>query len=65
MLPVFEGVEVFTATLAAEREKLGRRASQFIADNPGLEIVDKDVSQSSDRTHHCLTLMLYWRRRSE
>jgi hypothetical protein len=62
---MFEGVEVFTATLAAEREKLGRRASQFIAENPTLEIVDKDVRQSSDRTHHCLTVILYWRHRSE
>jgi hypothetical protein len=62
---MFEGVEVFTATLAAEREKLGKRATRFIADHPELEIVDRKVSQSSDRTHHCLTLMLFWRRRSE
>jgi hypothetical protein len=58
---VFTGVKVFTATKAKEREELGEHVTRWLADNPRVKIVDKVVTQSSDREFHCLTITIfYW-----
>ena len=56
----FTGVKVFSATKLGDHEKLGERATQWLADNPGVTVVDKVVRQSSDETHHCLTIILFY-----
>jgi folate-dependent tRNA-U54 methylase TrmFO/GidA len=55
------GVKVFSTTLARDREVLGETITQWIAAHPGIEIVGKEVRQSSDREFHCLTVTLFYR----
>jgi len=55
------GVKVFSTTLARDRESLGETITRWIADHPGIEIVDKQVRQSSDRQFHCLSVTLFYR----
>lgn len=56
----FNGVKVFSATKAREREDLGENITRWLRANPGLRIVDKVVTQSSDREFHCLTITLFY-----
>ncbi|MEQ8275712.1 MAG: hypothetical protein RMA76_34220 [Deltaproteobacteria bacterium] len=58
----FNGVKVFSATKAREREELGETITAWLAANPGVEIVDKIVTQSSDNEFHCLTITLFFHR---
>lgn len=57
----FTGVKVFSATRAKDREELGEAITRWLRANPGFEIVDKVVTQSSDREFHCLTITLFYR----
>jgi hypothetical protein len=57
----FTGVRVFSATLLREREVLGEQVTRWLGDNPGLEVVDKVVSQSSDAAFHCPSITLFFR----
>jgi len=59
----FTGVKVFSTTLARDREVMGEAIGRWIAEHPEIEIVDKQVTQSSDREFHCLTLTLFYRDR--
>lgn len=63
-MPSFSGVRVFSTTLARERENMGENITKWIRENPGVEIVDKVVTQSSDKEFHCLTITLFYRDRS-
>jgi|TARA_B000000609_G_C23945630_1_gene226037 hypothetical protein len=63
-MQVFDGVEVFSGTVAIERERLGKRVTRWMQENSDKEVVEKEVKQSSDSSHHCLTIILYWRHRS-
>jgi len=60
----FTGVKVFSTTLARDREVMGETIGRWIAENPGLEIVEREVRQSSDREFHCLTITLFYRERN-
>lgn len=60
----FDGVKVFTATKAREREELGETITRWMQDNPDAAIVDKTVTQSSDNEFHCLSITLFYKRRS-
>ncbi len=57
----FTGVKVFSATRAKDREELGEVITRWLRANPGFVIVDKVVTQSSDREFHCLTITLFYR----
>jgi hypothetical protein len=59
----FTGVKVFTTTLARDREVMGENISRWLADHPDLEIVDREVTQSSDKEFHCLSITLFYRER--
>jgi hypothetical protein len=56
----FTGVKVFSATKAREREELGEHVTQWIRQNPNSRIIDKIVTQSSDREFHCLTITIFY-----
>lgn len=57
----FNGVKVFAATMANERERLGDRVSDWIQTHPEAKIVDAIVTQSSDEAFHCVAITLfYW-----
>lgn len=60
----FTGCKVFSTTLARDREVMGDTITRWLAGNPGLEVVDKQVLLSSDRQFHCLTLVFFYRERS-
>jgi hypothetical protein len=58
----FTGVKVFSATKAREREDLGEQVTRWIRENPGARIIDKIVTQSSDREFHCLTITIFYQK---
>ena len=61
--PQFTGMKVFSTTLARDREMMGDTITRWLHDNQQLEIVDKIVTQSSDKEFHCLTITLFYRER--
>lgn len=54
------GVKVFSATKARDRDGLGDKITSWLRANPGLEIIDKTVTLSSDSEFHCLSIVLFW-----
>jgi len=61
---MFTGVKVFTATKSREREDLGDAVTRWLHQHPESEVVDKVVTQSSDREYHCLSITIFYRERS-
>ena len=59
-MDVFTGVKVFSATRAKDREELGEVITRWLRTNSAFEIVDRVVTQSSDREFHCLTITLFY-----
>ncbi len=60
----FTGVRVFSTTLARDRENMGENITKWLKENSNFEIVDKVVTQSSDKEFHCLTITLFYRVKS-
>jgi len=58
MLNSYNRVKVFSATKARDREELGERVTEWMADYDG-EVVDTVITQSSDREFHCFTITLF------
>lgn len=56
----FNGVKVFSATLARNREELGEKVTEWLRRHPKCEIADLKVVQSSDREFHCITIILFY-----
>jgi putative lipoic acid-binding regulatory protein len=56
----FNGVKVFSATMAQERDQLGEKVTQWLRQNPGAKVVDTIVKQSSDQAFHCLSITLFY-----
>ncbi len=59
----FDGVKVFSTTLARDRDALSDRITAWLRQNPQIEIVDTVVTQSSDKEFHCLSLIFFYRER--
>lgn len=59
----FTGVKVFSTTLARDREVMGENITKWLDEHPDVQIVDKVVTQSSDKEFHCLTITLFYRRK--
>lgn len=57
----FNSVKVFSTTLARDREQMGENITRWLKDNPAIEIVDKQVTQSSDKEFHCLTVTIFYK----
>jgi folate-dependent tRNA-U54 methylase TrmFO/GidA len=60
----FTGVRVFSTTLARDRENMGENITKWLKENPNVEVLDKVVTQSSDKEFHCLTITLFYRMKS-
>jgi hypothetical protein len=56
----FTGVKVFSATGSDERCELGDKVTAWLAASAHLRIVDAVVLQSSDDSHHCLSVTLFY-----
>lgn len=62
MASAFTGVKVFSATKAREREAISDRINEWLDEHArDIDIVDKVVTQSSDREFHCLTITIFYR----
>jgi hypothetical protein len=61
--PAFTGMKIFSTTLARDREAMGDTITRWLTENQQFEIVDKIVTQSSDKEFHCLTITLFYRER--
>ena len=61
--PAFTGMKIFSTTLARDREAMGDNITRWLQENPQVEVVDKIVTQSSDKEFHCLTITLFYRER--
>ncbi len=59
----FTGVKVFSTTLARNREAMGENVGRWLAEHPELEVVGREVRQSSDKAFHCLTIVVFYRER--
>jgi len=60
----FTAIKVFSTTLARDRENMGENITKWMNDNPNIDIVDRIVTQSSDKEFHCLTITLFYRPKS-
>ena len=56
----FDGVKVFSATKARDREMLGERMTEWLDRHPDINVVDTVVTQSSDREFHCLSITIFY-----
>lgn len=56
----YQGVKVFTATKAKEREELGTHITAWLQEHPTYKIKNTTVTQSSDNEFHCLTIILFY-----
>jgi hypothetical protein len=63
-MALFSGAKVFSATKARDRESLGEVVTQWIREHEQFKIVDKIVTQSSDREFHCFTITLFYQAQS-
>jgi hypothetical protein len=60
MSHAFNGVKVFSATMAQHRAQLGEKVMQWLSENPAVRVVDTVVTQSSDEAFHCLAITLFY-----
>jgi hypothetical protein len=56
----YQGVKVFSATKAKEREALGDQVTNWLRNHSNMRIVEKLVRQSSDCGFHCLSIIVFW-----
>lgn len=63
-MSAFNGVQVFCATMIAQRQTLGETVTAWLEDaratRPGFQLVDIVVRQSSDRAYHCITIAVFF-----
>ncbi|MBK6848922.1 MAG: hypothetical protein IPG96_15775 [Proteobacteria bacterium] len=60
----FSGMKVFSATKARDRDELGGRVTTWLREHPECVVIDKTVTQSSDREFHCLTITVFFKDRA-
>ncbi len=56
----FTGAKVFSATMMADRTRLGETVTTWIQANPTLQIREIIVTQSSDEAFHCLSMTVFF-----
>jgi hypothetical protein len=57
----FNGVKIFSATMVADRERLGEKLTDWLTQHPRLSVREIIVTQSSDEAFHCLAItVFYW-----
>ena len=56
----FNGVKVFSATMFADRDRLGDRVTDWIAANSHLKITEMIMTQSSDAAFHYVAITVFY-----
>ena len=59
----FDGVKVFSATMVADRLRLGELVTDWIQSHPQCELTEIVVTQSSDAAFHCIAISVFFRER--
>ena len=59
----YDGVKVFSATKAADRQALGDKLTSWLNSKRDVSILDTVVRQSSDQQFHCLSILVFYRQR--
>lgn len=57
----FNGVKVFSATMAHDREHLGDKVTGWMRQHADFEVVECRVTQSSDEAFHCIAITVFYR----
>jgi hypothetical protein len=57
---MFNGVKVFSATMLADRERLGEKVTAWLQAHSRYRLVDIWVTQSSDMSFHCLAITVFY-----
>jgi hypothetical protein len=57
----FNGIKVFSATMYADRERLGERVTDWMAANPKIAVTQFVLTQSSDASFHCIAISVFYR----
>lgn len=63
-MSAFTGVKVFYASVYGQRQVLGETVTSWLEERrrqPGFEVVDIVVRQSSDRAFHCTHTVVFFR----
>lgn len=61
MVAGYDGVKVFSATKALERDALGEKITAWLDRHEEYTVVDTVIRQSSDNEFHCLTITIFYR----
>jgi hypothetical protein len=56
----FNGVQIFSATMFADRERLGDKVTEWLARNPQKSVTEIVVTQSSDSSFHCIAISVFY-----
>ena len=59
----FNGVKVFSATMIADRERLGEKVTAWIETHRECELAQIIVTQSSDAQFHCIAITVFYNER--
>lgn len=57
----FNGVKIFSATMFQDRSQLGEAVTEWMQRNPGNEVTEIVVTQSSDSSFHCVAFTVFYR----
>ena len=60
----FNGVKVFSATMIADRERLGDKVTDWIAAHRDCELSQITITQSSDSSFHCIAITVFYNQRA-
>lgn len=52
-------VQVFSATLARDRDRVGDLVTDWLRANPQVAVSEIRTHQSSDNSYHCLTFIIF------
>lgn len=62
----YDGVQIFSATMAYEREQLGAKVTEWLeANGNAITTVHTTVTQSSDTEFHCVTILVFFKGRAK
>jgi hypothetical protein len=56
----YNGVKVFSASKAEEREQLGERVTAWLGLHPEVDVRRIQTLQSSDKAFHCITIVVMY-----
>ena len=60
-IKAFNGVKIFSATMAKARDALGEQVTAWLSSAPEREVIDTVVTQSSDEAFHCIAITIFYR----